>query len=113
LPDLGSKVVVVDDADLLDLVMSKEDRMQFFTKMDCVNLQGVWPTFPQTSAVAGHLHWAAGIYRSMVEEEAEARRRREGERRPTPREVRISLLKEVERRIVERDDDDLFVVLAA
>ena len=78
--------------------------------MDAVTLTGVWLNFPGIRTQA-HVKVAAGLYNVLMNEER--RRREKMKNRPkteTPRETRFRLLREIERRIVERDNDDMVVL---
>lgn len=79
--------------------------------MDVIQLQGVWLGYP--AVVGARTAVVAGLYAHYVAEWRRRHRRGEYVRQMTAAELRRSLLKEVEARIVQQDADDLFVVLAA
>lgn len=88
----------------------KEEWLLARYKMDCVSLQGVWPTFVRPRAGRGRALAAARLYARLIEEEAKRSGRR---REATPAEVRRSLLDAVEVRIMREDADDEAVLLLA
>lgn len=90
-------------------VLIKEDAMQIHLKMDAVNLQGIWLNFPGV-ARSGNASFAAGIYLQLLREEQEKSKKKK-RRKETHKQMRDRLLREVEKRIVQRDDDDLMLIL--
>lgn len=91
-------------------IITKEDFLQHFTKMDAVGLQGVILSNPQ--AGGGHTsHYYAGLYAWLME-----RYRQEQENlQPTesPHHTRLRLLRMAEDRIRRDDVDDLLTILSA
>ena len=90
---------------------SKERFWEIQRKMDAVNLQGAWPNFPgQAQPQQGRVRAAALLYRRLVENEYSSRRKKP--LRETALRMRQRLLEEVERRLIEQDEDDLVLFLA-
>lgn len=87
---------------------SKEDHIQHLVKMDAINLQGIWPNFP-TIAATGRIKVAADLYRHLLAEELRKRKRA---KRETPHERRMRIMEVVEKRLIQQDEDDLFIVLS-
>lgn len=86
----------------------KENRMIIHRKMDAISLQGVWLDFPGVST-HGHLKYAAGLYLQLIQEERRKKKKHPSE---TAKEMRTRLLKEVEKRIIEQDENELVLLLA-
>lgn len=93
--------------------LNKEDRLAIRQKMDAVTLQGVWLGFSQpASTTAGHGSRAvANLYRMLLEQEM-MRNRQMGIKK-SRREMRVQLLDEVEKRIVQTHNDDLMLIFAS
>lgn len=85
--------------------------MEYLQKMDAVNLQGIWLNFPVVTS-SGKWKIGATIYLELLRAEMEEVRK--GKRIvESPEQIRKRLMQEVERRITEQDNDDLFVILVA
>lgn len=92
----------------------KERGLDIRTKMDAINVQGVWLNFPGVAA-GGRFHAAAGLYLQMLLEEEEERLRRKKKKikiKETPKQMWIRLMKQVESRIQKQDEDDLSIIMA-
>lgn len=99
---------------------AKECGFEYDAKMDAVNLQGVWPTFPishgvvSTSIGANDLYAARRIILELLEEEAKERRERgRSLLKETPEQTRNRLLQKMVKRLEEEEVDDLVTLLTA
>lgn len=89
-------------------LLTKEDFLDYFKKFDAISLEGIWTSFPSISST-GRLHYAAGIYQQLLEQENQ---RRALERKiESPQQRTLRLLKETEKRIENEDIADLVTLL--
>ncbi len=92
-------------------VISKDDFLQHFTKMDAVSIQGVWlAQYPTGKAPAARLHYYAGIYAWLMERWREEQAKLDP--KEPPHQLRKRMLKMAEDRIVRDDTDDLLTILS-
>jgi hypothetical protein len=92
-------------------VMTPEEKLDIRQKMDATNLTGVWTNFPGVStAPKGKAKFAGRLYYYLLQQERD--KRKSGQLRETAKQMRRRLLDEVEKRLVEVENDDLFVLLA-
>ncbi len=87
----------------------KEAGLEFNQKMDAVSVQGVWLPFPSVAVQTGRGHVAAGILRSLIE--SESKEHRKGKRRETKKDRVSRLMKQVEVKMIEMDNDEEVVML--
>lgn len=95
------------------MIRSSEDRLVISTKMDATVGTGVWLNFPTIAAGGSHGKIAAGrIYYELLQAEEYYRSKKKKKRKETAKEMRTRLLKEVEKRIIQKNNDELVLLLA-
>jgi hypothetical protein len=78
--------------------------------MDAVNLQGVWPTFP--NATPQRISYAVALYNRFLEDAVVATRNSKNPKRETPAQRHRRVLDKVIARITQEHEDDEILILA-
>lgn len=84
----------------------KEAGLEAQVKMDAIAVQGVWINFPAGVIQSGRQNAAAMLYLTALSSAEKIRKRK------TTEEEKVNILKDIEKRLIEEDAEDMILVLS-
>lgn len=95
------------------LFYDKEQGLTMKQKMDAGVATGVFLDFPRIVSGGRGAGYIVGLYREYLRQNQEESRKRKRNRIETAKEMRKRILQAVEKKIIQDEEDDLFVLINA